>query len=213
MSLEKLRQELRREVNEEIRVVLGMAFTNAYRYFNRLIINEAFLNGHTGVEVRPHVRKAEVDRHLKTLDSAGLGITWKEVPNESHNSWHIELRIGRFVLTHNFVHDQEEHPRDCVFRNNLRLKNLQLSLFDEKNNPIRAVQETDDIVNAIIYGQIIHGGDSFLDFLMLCIPNHDATEWIDKLRLPIVAKEVPTEYIPPTDQPPLKESKKQKEDL
>lgn len=213
MSIDAIKLELRHEVNDYILDAIGLAISDAYRHLNVLTNDEKFLNGRTGIEVRPHVRKAVVDWFLKQLQPLGLGITCTEVSNEINNSWHVELRIGRFVLTHNFVHDQEEHPRDCEFRKNLLLKNIQLSMYDEQNNVLRVIQEAEDISNDLIYGQIIHGGNQHLSFILLCLPNHDGTEWIDKLRIPIHSGQVPTEEIPPTDSPPLKEYKKQKEDL
>lgn len=209
MSIDKVKAEFRKEFDDNILCAIREAISNAYNFVYSASRSQAYLQGRTGSEIIPQVRKAVVDSHLKLMTSLGLGVVVREVPNEIFNSWHVEVRVGRFIATHNFVHNCSEHPRDSEFRKNLLLNNQQLSMYDEGKNVLRAIREIQENTSEIIYSQIIHGGDGRdPSFLRLCLPNHDGSEWLDIIKIPILKSETPAEVIPETNLPPLKEERK-----
>ncbi len=213
---DNIAKEFREFFNDQTKKYISYAMTRAYRHLTELYHSEEFLNNIIGEDVKPYLRKVIVDHYLKQLSKYDSHIRISNELNEGHNCWHVQLRKGKFILTHNFVHNPYDHPRDSEFRKNLQFKNIQLSFkYDEEENVLSIEKDVGEEMDKDIYVQLIHGGEGIIpNFIILNIPNHDGTAWLDRLEIPIVSfPDIPIEEIPDKATPSFKKQEKTSDEL
>lgn len=128
-------------------------------------------------DVRPGIRRAEIESALNELPGNIEGVEVRAERNKAKNSWHREVRSGPFLLTASFVNTPSEIVRVAEFRKTLAADS-QLPLFTEQ-------EETEPANHC--YGIILHGktddSDDATPFLRLAFPSRSCDDYLLNLDL------------------------------
>jgi hypothetical protein len=142
----------------------------------------------SGKELKPHIRRVEVDFLFQTLiENENLGLTCRFRKNVANNCSHIEIYSENTILTINYIQYKRGMARNAKFRKFLA-DGTQLEFFYETDENIRNDHKE--------YAQLIYGGDKSLDFIILGIPDLINKTWNYKISLlddPFIIKENPPE--------------------
>ncbi|TGM73307.1 hypothetical protein EHR01_19135 [Leptospira mtsangambouensis] len=160
----ELKLKISETFTDETKKNLYQSILFGYELTNKVIQEYPFLKSKAGYDAFPHIRRAAVDYSLRMLVNRvpRIQCTADYKPNKSKNCSHLELNLGCFVITANYVEDSEKLPRDAIFRDNLC--DLNLPLFGENSDPEK------------IYCVITHGGNrQFPKFIALKIPGKGFT--------------------------------------
>src|SRR6266852_2508257 len=144
---------------------LGLVVSTAYKacsqFMARNVVTGTFP---VGKELRPHLLRAFVDHSLMKLADQAPGFVQEVRPNIARNCHHVRIQKGGLVLTAHYMGRKSPFRRMARFavnRKNLSARNGELFDFESKDL---------DAFGDFGYAQILHGGYSSPELLLLVIP-------------------------------------------
>ncbi|MBK3446379.1 hypothetical protein [Pseudomonas lactis] len=141
---------------------ISKAVALGYRASQEIIRGNAVL-GTNAMAASGHIKRACVDHFLSAVPASApeSGITARIESNRNGSSKHIVLRSGRLIITaHNVNSSRTKMLKSSLYNKVLSSPNMDLfsQIYDESENEI-------------VYGQLLHGSKSSLEFMSLVIPD------------------------------------------
>lgn len=161
-------------ITPRVAATLIPAFEAAYDLASFVANEHPFLSGELKEQIIPYLKNwaVEFELHRRTLTGA-IPFIGSFENNSRNNHRHLELQMGRCLLTVSQTHREYELPRDCVFRNEHCL-NGQMVLKEFRT----------DIHSKTIYAILTHGrGLETPGFIMCGVPNPDMKSWAQAVNL------------------------------
>lgn len=136
------------------------------------------LDEHVKANVSGNHRWGAIETELYSLGAAhGMEVEWK--PNAANSSHHVELRVGRFVITVSKTEGPGQLPVDADFRRTL-IEATQPRLFEDRLIPS----------DGYIYALVVHGpveDKGEVGFIQALFPDRDGSV-CDRLDLLEIAR-------------------------
>jgi hypothetical protein len=104
-----------------------------------------------GALVAPQIRRLRHEDALAEIGKRHGGVA-RWVPNRVESHWHVEVLLGRVVVTQNMVHEEGELPRHADYRD-LLVRAPQLAFNFERG--LGHVEE--EGIEGKVYAQLLHG--------------------------------------------------------
>lgn len=149
-----------------------------------------------GFDLRPHLLRVFVEHSLQKYSDNHDAFTHEVRPNTAKNCNHLRLYKDGLAITAHYMGAKCERPeaRKALHKANLSERNGDLFAFEN--------QETDTFKN-IAYAQIMHGGVSKPNNILINIPSRDQLSIIGSMSL-IIPAEIKVQVEQIIDETPFK---------
>lgn len=146
---------------------IGMSLSNAYSACNEFMqLNVVMGAFPIGIEQRPHLLRAFVDHSLMRLADTLPGFHHELKPNAARNCQHVRIHKSGLAITAHYMGRKK-------FRKSAR-RAVNRAVLGMRNPDLFGFESTDlDLFQHNGYAQILHGGITKPDMLVIAIPTRD----------------------------------------
>ena len=180
MSNGILEKHIKQYCSPELRGLLSLSVTEAYRFLDDLIKTNAILQRPEMKQTHGYIRKGLVDVAIKEVFSKArmkYKIADKTTSKYRNGHTYLMVEVKGAIITPAKVVQAHDFPRAAKNRTFNSLKNRQMNLFSNPDDINAKYDKNNPPYMIITYG----GSDHKLEFVRLGLPLEDASGWIDQL--------------------------------
>lgn len=181
--LEIIREDFENTVSTGMGNEIGLAVSKAFMANFLTYKEDNTLSCETAKDYIQHNLRVRVDYFLDQIKHRNPPVESIIRWNAKKSTRHLELRVGNFLLTQNWVREPMQSPRPAVFRNQLQDQNGEqyFSFMEE------ILQVTKSIEN-LIYAQLIYSGyGKQPSSIILAIPDSFGNWIFPPIEVPIIS--------------------------
>lgn len=159
----------------------SLAISKAFMANHLAFKDDSTLSCETALDYKPHNLRTRVDHFLDQIKNHNPKVSSSVKWNIRKSCRYLELCIGNFIVTQNWVKELLQSPRPAKFRDQLQDQNAQL-YFAFMKDILQIVKSNDDLT----YVQLIYGGyGDKPNFINLAIPDGFGN-WICGIEIPVI---------------------------